>query len=61
MIEPIEPIEIKKARLKLGLTQKQAGEVVRAKRRTWQDWELGNRNMPIAKWELFRIKTGEGK
>ena len=54
----IEPIEIKKARLKLGFTQKQAGEVVGAKRRTWQDWELGNRNMPIAKWELFRIKTG---
>lgn len=56
----IEPREIKKARLKLGLTQKQAGEVVGAKRRTWQDWELGNRNMPIAKWELFRIKTGDG-
>lgn len=61
MIEPIEPIEIKKARQAAGLTQKQAGEVVRAKRRTWQDWELGNRNMPIAKWELFMIKTGGEK
>lgn len=50
--------EIKEARLKAGLTQKQAAELVGSPSyRTWQDWEAGKRNMPAAKWELFQIKT----
>lgn len=53
----IDQKEIRKARLALGLTQEQAGEVIGATRRAWQDWELGQRNMPRAKWELFQIKT----
>lgn len=53
-----EPDEIRAARLAAGLTQRQAGEVIGAAERTWQDWERGERNMPPAKWELFRIRVG---
>ena len=52
------PAEIKEARVAAGLTHAQAGALVGApSRRTWQDWETGRRNMPAAKWELFKIKT----
>lgn len=51
------PEQIKAARAALGITQAQAGEVIGATRRTWQDWEAGRRNMPESKWELFQIKT----
>lgn len=40
-----------------NLTQAQAGELIRAKRRTWQEWEAGRRNMPPAKLELFKLLT----
>jgi DNA-binding transcriptional regulator YiaG len=58
MINPTTT-EIKAKRLELGLTQTEAGKLVGAKIRSWQDWESGARNMPSAKWELFLIKTGE--
>ena len=51
------PTLIRTTRLSLGLTQAQAGEVIGATRRTWQDWEAGRRNMPESKWELFQTKT----
>jgi DNA-binding transcriptional regulator YiaG len=51
------PEQIKSIRLELGLTQTEAGELIGAKLRTWQDWESGARNMPNAKLELFLIKT----
>lgn len=51
------PADIRSARLSLGLTQAQAGQVIGASRRAWQEWEAGRRNMPNAKWELFQIKT----
>jgi DNA-binding transcriptional regulator YiaG len=54
----ISPQKIKKARHKLGLTQPEAASVIGAAKRTWQDWESGQRNMPEAKWELFILKTG---
>jgi DNA-binding transcriptional regulator YiaG len=54
----VNPQKIKKARHKLGLTQPEAASVIGAATRTWQDWEAGARNMPLAKWELFVLKTG---
>lgn len=51
------PDQIREARHRAGLTQEQAGAVIGASRRTWQNWENGTRNMPGAKWELFQIKT----
>lgn len=53
----LNPNKIKEARESAGLTQTQAAELIGAKLRTWQDWEYGKRNMPLAKWELFNIKT----
>jgi DNA-binding transcriptional regulator YiaG len=54
----ISPQKIKQARQKLGLTQPEAASVIGAAKRTWQDWESGARNMPMAKWELFVLKSG---
>lgn len=52
------PEAIRAAREGLGLTQTQAGAVVYAGLRAWQEWEAGARRMHPAIWELFRIKTG---
>lgn len=41
------------------LTQAEAGALVYSARRTWQDWEAGNRHMHPAIWELFEIKLKE--
>ena len=51
------PDDIRQARKAAGLTQAQAGELIGATRRAWQEWEAGRRNMPGAKWELWVIKT----
>lgn len=53
------PAKIKTARAAAALTQTQAGALVGAPLRTWQDWEAGKRQMPKSAWELFRIKTGQ--
>ena len=53
------PSTTRQARLSLGLTQQQAGELVGASARAWRSWEAGYRVMPPAKWELFLIKTRE--
>jgi DNA (cytosine-5)-methyltransferase 1 len=60
-MEKIDTKEIKKARQQAGLTQQQAGNLLNVHIRTWQKWEYGERKMSPAMWELFRIKTGEGK
>ena len=52
-----EPEEIRAARDAVNLTQTQAGDLVHAKLRTWQQWEAGDRKMHPGFWELFRIKT----
>ena len=53
------PSTIRTSRLSLGLTQQQAGAVVGASARTWRAWEAGFRVMPVAKLELFNLKTKE--
>lgn len=50
-------VELIKARKKLLLTQKDAASLINVSQRTWQQWELGKRNMRAAFWELFVIKT----
>jgi len=54
------PAEIREARHIAGLTQQQAGAIIGATRRAWQDWEAGRRNMPGSKWELFNRKLEDG-
>ena len=51
------PSEVKAAREQAGLTQTEAGELVHAKCRAWQQWEAGDRRMHPAFWELFRNKV----
>lgn len=51
--------EILNLRKRAGLTQTQAGALIFAPLRTWQDWEYGKRNMPAAKYELFKLKLKE--
>lgn len=53
------PAEIRAARTAAGHTQTQAGEIVGGTLRTWQDWEAGRRIMPLAAWELYRLRTGQ--
>lgn len=55
------PDEIRAARELAGLTQTQAGALVRTTCRTWQQWEAQagtkyHRAMHPAFWELFQIK-----
>jgi DNA-binding transcriptional regulator YiaG len=52
-----DPTEIKSARLRAGLTQVQAAEVIYSTKRTWQDWERGLNSMHPALWELFKLKV----
>lgn len=51
------PHEIIALRHALGLTQTQAGKVIHASLKAWQQWEAGDRRMHPAFWELFRKKT----
>ncbi|PSU61762.1 DNA (cytosine-5-)-methyltransferase [Photobacterium phosphoreum] len=49
--------ELIRARKHLSLTQKEAAAFIKVSQRTWQQWELGQRHMRPAFWELFLIKT----
>ncbi|MFZ4702276.1 MAG: helix-turn-helix domain-containing protein [Candidatus Methylumidiphilus sp.] len=44
------------ARQAVGLTTVEAGQLVHVSRRAWEMWESGERNIPIAKLELFMMK-----
>ncbi|MES2349110.1 MAG: helix-turn-helix transcriptional regulator [Pseudomonadota bacterium] len=48
---------VKATREALGLTQEEAGAMVYTSRRSWQDWEGGQRSVHPGLWELFLIKT----
>ena len=53
--------EIKAIRRAAGLSQSQAALLIGTTARTWQEWEQGRRNMPTAKWALFKIMIGGTK
>lgn len=61
MMDNPTPSAVKAARLASGLTQEQAGALVGVARRTWQDWERGQRRMPAGLFELFNLKSQEKK
>ncbi len=54
------PTHIRSARLAAGLSQSAAASVIYRTLRNWQQWELGERRMDRALWELFLIKTNIG-
>lgn len=49
------------ARRLIGLTTTEAGQLVHVTKRTWEKWESGESNMPIAKVELFISKLNGEK
>lgn len=51
------PAEILAARNAAGLTQTEAGMMVKSSLRAWQQWESGDRRMHPGLWELFLIRT----
>jgi len=53
------PERIRAARAASGHSQSAAAAVVHVSWRTWQLWEYGTRGMPLAAWELYRIKNGQ--
>jgi DNA-binding transcriptional regulator YiaG len=50
------PAQIHALRSSVGLTQKQAGELLHTSGPQFQRWEVGNAKMNPAIFELFRIK-----
>lgn len=52
------PADIRAARENAGLSQSAAGVLVHRSLRNWQQFELGERRMDPAIWELFCIKIG---
>ena len=58
MLRSPKPEIIKKTRLALGYTQKEAAEMVHVSLRAWQMWEAGDRQIPPGHWELCMIKAG---
>ncbi len=51
------PSEITAKRAEYGLSQKAAADLLFTTSRVWQQWELGERRMHPAFWELFTIKA----
>ena len=49
--------EIRKARDKAGLTQRQAADLLYKESYTWGKWEQGINKMHWGDWELFHIKA----
>ena len=54
----VQSSDLVKARKTLGLTQKEAAEVVQVMPATWLQWETNKRKMRSSYWELFCLKTG---
>lgn len=55
------PAEVRKARLALGLTQKEFGDMLHASLKAVQAWEYGQRNMTGATEALLKIRMQEKK
>lgn len=52
--------EVQAARRAAGISQKDAAELVHLSSFTrWSEYERGERNMDEARFELFKIKTGQ--
>jgi DNA-binding transcriptional regulator YiaG len=52
------PAQIRMVREQAGLTQTEAARMVHAGLRAWQHWEMGDRTISLATWELFTLKVG---
>ena len=50
------PESVRNTRVRAGVSQLEASQMVRSGLRTWQQWEAGDRHMHAGLWELFLIK-----
>lgn len=55
MIHP-DPQTVVLARKGFGLTQRAAAALIGCSMRAYQQWEAGDRRMPVYAWELLLIK-----
>ena len=56
ILRPPTPKEIKDLRTDSGLTVAQAANLIHKTACSFQRWERGEGNMPLAYWELFELK-----
>ena len=53
------PEAVRAAREAVGHTQTVAAGTIHGTLRSWQQWELGERRMPPAAFDLYRLMTGQ--
>ncbi|HEY1035566.1 MAG TPA: helix-turn-helix domain-containing protein [Pseudoxanthomonas sp.] len=53
------PADIRDARVRSGITQAEAADMVHTSDRNWQYWEAGRHPMPLGLWELFQLKIAQ--
>lgn len=51
------PEEVRALRLSASLTQEQSALLIHVTGRAWRMYEGGDRKMPAAAWELYRLKV----
>ena len=51
------PDQVRDARVALNMTRHDAARIIYCTERSWQSWEIGDRPMHAAFWELFNIKS----
>lgn len=51
------PYQIRAVRLAAGLSQPEAGELILASKRSWENWEQGRVKMHPGLFDYFLIKT----
>jgi len=59
MTEPPKPNEVKEARQRAHLSQKDASKLIYTSVNTWNRWETGKYEMPLCEWHLFILLTNE--
>jgi len=51
--------QIRAVRLAAGLSQPEAGELILASKRSWENWEQGRVKMHPGLYDYFLIKSGQ--
>jgi putative transcriptional regulator len=58
-MKPPSASQISAAREQAGLSQQQAAALVHVDIRSWRRWELAERAVNLAAWELFLLRAGQ--
>jgi DNA-binding transcriptional regulator YiaG len=51
--------EVKEARIRARLNQREASQLIYTSVNTWNRWETGKYEMPLCEWHLFTLLTNE--